>query len=247
MLTGGQGKRGLHEAGYAMAALLVAIAVMGVLASAVLPSWRTLIQREREAELVFRGEQYARAVGLFQRKYAGGFPPNIDTLVQQKFLRKKFKDPITGEDFQVLTQASTMGVAGRPGVPGAGQPGGGAASASRPGEIATTTPGLVATTPGGTGPGGAAGGVVGVVSKSTKSSLRLYNGRGRYNEWQFVYTQASNRVGVPGQPQPGQRQPGMPGMVPGSRTPGGLPGTGRPGAVFPPRGGPGSGTPPRVP
>ena len=80
-----------------MAALLVAIAVMGVLMSAILPAWKTLVQREREEELVFRGEQYARAVGLFQRKFAGAFPPSVDVLVQQKFLRRAYKDPVTGE------------------------------------------------------------------------------------------------------------------------------------------------------
>jgi type II secretory pathway pseudopilin PulG len=229
-----------------MAALLVAIAVMGILASAVLPSWRTLNQREREAELIFRGEQYARAIGLFQRKFAGGFPPNIDTLVQQRFLRKKYKDPITGEDFQVLTQMSAMGVPGQQRGPGLGQPGGGSGSAARPGET-TTAPGLIATEPGGpAGPGAGVGrgGVVGVVSKSTKASLRLYNGRGRYNEWQFVYTQASGRIGVPGQGPPGQVQPGMgPGGFP--RMPGGAPGAARPGTVFTPGGGPGQ--PPRRP
>lgn len=67
-----QATRATSEGGYAMAALLVSIAVMGILMSALIPVWTTAVQREREAELVFRGEQYARAIGLFQRKYAGG-------------------------------------------------------------------------------------------------------------------------------------------------------------------------------
>jgi type II secretory pathway pseudopilin PulG len=76
-----------------MVALLVAIAVMGVLMSAVLPAWKTAVQREREEELVFRGEQYARSVGLFQRKFAGAFPPSVEVLVQQKFLRRAYRTP----------------------------------------------------------------------------------------------------------------------------------------------------------
>ena len=251
MLTDGQGRVARRDAGYAMAALLVAIAVMGILASAVLPSWRTLNQREREEELVFRGEQYARAVGLFQRKFAGGFPPNLDTLLQQKFLRKKYKDPVTGEDFQILSQMSTMAVAGQPGRPGAGQPGSGSGFAARPGQ-ATSAPGLIATEPAGadgiSSTAGPRGGIVGVVSKSTKASLRLYKGRGRYNEWQFVYTQASTRIGAPGQTPPGQLQPGMPVGTPGgpgSRFPGGPAGSSRPGTVFTPGGS--AGPPPRRP
>src|SRR5262249_48410412 len=86
--------RGEH--GYAMAALLVGLSVMAVLMSVALPVWKQQSQREKEAELVFRGEQFARAVGLFQRKNGPGtLPPNIDVLVNQRFLRRKFKDPIT--------------------------------------------------------------------------------------------------------------------------------------------------------
>ena len=58
-----------------------------------------LAQREKEEELVFRGEQYAHAIGLFQRRTANSYPPNLDVLVQQKLLRKKYKDPITDDDF----------------------------------------------------------------------------------------------------------------------------------------------------
>ena len=94
-----------------MAALLVGITVMGVLASAALPVWRQAAQREREAELVFRGEQYARAIGLYQRQFAGAFPPSIELLIEQRFLRREYKDPMAkGEDedgeFQVLYQNS---------------------------------------------------------------------------------------------------------------------------------------------
>ena len=218
-----------------MAALLVGIAVMGILLTAAMPTWKTLVQREREEELVFRGEQYARAVGLFQRKFAGAFPPSVEILVQQKFLRKAYKDPITGGDFQILYQNTAMAVPGQAGQRMPGQPGSGTTPSARPGEIATS-PGLAPAT---TGPGaglsggsgatvGPRGGIVGVASKSTQASLRLYKGRGRYNEWQFVYTQASNQVGVPG-----QTRPGMPPGTPGSTRPGGVPGSSRPGTMMP--------------
>jgi type II secretory pathway pseudopilin PulG len=101
MHLAGQGemKRCKDHRGYAMATLVVAMAVMAVLMTAALPVWKQLAQREKEEELVFRGEQIAHSIGMFQRRFANAYPPNLDVLVQQKFLRKKYKDPITNADF----------------------------------------------------------------------------------------------------------------------------------------------------
>ncbi len=95
-----------RERGYAMAALLVAMSVMAIMLSTAMPVYQTVARREREAELVFRGEQYARAIALFQRKYGNQLPPDVDVLIDQRFLRKKYKDPITGGDFQYLGAGS---------------------------------------------------------------------------------------------------------------------------------------------
>src|SRR4051794_23014242 len=112
-LAGGQdGQRG-----YAMAALLVSIGVMTLLMSIAMPVWRTQAQREKEAELVFRGEQIARAINLYTRKMGGGnFPPNLDVLVQGRFLRKKYKDPMTekGEWDLILAGGGIPGEGGSP-------------------------------------------------------------------------------------------------------------------------------------
>ena len=43
--------------GFAMGTLLVSIFVMSLLLSMALPVWHHAAQREREAELIFRGEQ----------------------------------------------------------------------------------------------------------------------------------------------------------------------------------------------
>ena len=104
MHLAGQGKRDVkdersEQSGYAMAALLVALSIMAVMLTVVMPVWKQTAQREKEEELVFRGKQYVHAIGLFQRKFANAYPPNIDVLVEQRFLRKKFKDPITNDDF----------------------------------------------------------------------------------------------------------------------------------------------------
>ncbi len=177
-----------------MAALLVAMSVMAVLMGALMPQWTTLATREKEQELIFRGNQYARAIGLFQRKFANTAPPTIDVLVEQRFLRKKYKDPIANDDFQPI-YASQAIQAGTP----------------RPGQQAPP-PTIQAPPSGGQG-GLGAGGIIGVTSKSTETSLRLYNGRSKYNEWAFVYVQTAQRLQGPVQPgQPGQ--PGRPGAQP---------------------------------
>jgi type II secretory pathway pseudopilin PulG len=207
-----------------MAALLVAIAVMGVLLSAAMPVWKQAAQREKESELVFRGQQYARAIALFQRKAGpGALPPNLDILVEQRFLRKKYKDPITGGDFQLLLAGQALpGMAGPPtdgsgrgGRGGPGGPGGGPGGnpGAKQGGFAAPTFG----TPQGTGPGavvGAVGGIQGVVSKSKAKSLRLFNGRQSYNEWSFVYV-PQQQAGGPGGPggAGGRGGPGGPGPV----------------------------------
>src|SRR5437867_10255576 len=105
------------EGGYAMAALLVALGIMAVMMTVAMPVWKQAAQREKEEELVFRGQQYVHAITLFSRKYANAFPPNIDVLVRERFLRKKFKDPITNTDFQPIP-------AGQQGTPGISAPAG---------------------------------------------------------------------------------------------------------------------------
>jgi type II secretory pathway pseudopilin PulG len=108
-----------------MAALLVALSIMAIMFTVVMPVWKQTAQREKEEELIFRGKQYAHAIGLFQKKFANAYPPNIDTLVEQRFLRKKFKDPITNDDFVPIGAGQA--------VPGGTQPPGGQRGATAPG------------------------------------------------------------------------------------------------------------------
>ncbi|MEO8680029.1 MAG: type II secretion system protein [Vicinamibacterales bacterium] len=179
----------MAQRGYAMAALLVGLTVMSVLMGAMLPVWSHMVQRDKEEELVFRGQQYARAIGLFQRKFANTPPPSVDVLVEQRFLRKKYKDPITKDDFQpIYANQAALGVVSAP------------TGARQPGQVATAqlgTPPAPISVAGGTAANGAAGGIIGVTSKSKDTSIRLYNGRDKYNEWAFIYLQTAQRVGGP--------------------------------------------------
>jgi type II secretory pathway pseudopilin PulG len=252
-LRGQDGSRG-----YAMAALLVSLAVMSVLMTAVLPVWRFQSRREKEAELVFRGEQYARAVGLFARKNGGAFPPNLDVLVQGRYLRKKFKDPMVPDgEFQPLLAGANLPGQPQPGgaaAPGAGRGAvGGGVGARGGGRVGAPAGGSVTNPPmpfsggvqGAPGQPGA-GGLIGVVSKSRESSIMTYRGGTRYNEWIFRYAGMQNQPGtapgqrMPGMPQvgqDGQPMPMAPGIGPGGRGRRGAPGGfGVPGGRGPGRG-----------
>jgi type II secretory pathway pseudopilin PulG len=212
-----------------MVALIIGMSIMAVLMTAVLPTWSQLARREKEAELVFRGEQYARAIGLFQRRAGPGvLPPTVDVLVSQKFLRKKYKDPITNEDFALVSALTP--------APGAGNAGG--RGGPQQGSVTQTQP--LSQQPGGRG---APGGVMGVASKSTAESLRTYKGRTRYNEWQFVYVAATQAPGVNTEGPPGSTGRGGRGASPNGPGTGGVGGRGGPGGgAGTPRGGPAGGS-----
>ena len=248
-----------------MAALLVAMSVMAIMLSTAMPVYQTIARREREAELVFRGEQYARAIALFQRKYGNQLPPDLDVLIDQRFLRKKFKDPITGDDFVLLGAGSPelaqalsttpqealdaqrgRGAGSERGFGGRGAPLGAGATTAREGQQQSSpqssfgrgTPRGAQGMPAQRSPfsaaaqsanAQAAGGILGVASKSTQASFRLYNGKSKYNEWIFMATAASTQAGAP---------PGSGGQAPGGR--GGRAG-GRGGV------GPGRGSAPQAP
>lgn len=215
------------QRGYAMAALLVGLAVMGIMLSAAMPVWRTMVKREKEEELVFRGQQYARAIALFQRKYANAYPLSLDVLIEQKFLRKKYTDPMVKGDeggegaFQLLYQSSLPqrpgqapgggGLAGAVGGRGGQTPSGlgGSAGGGRSGLGAGQSGTGLGQTGFGSRPAGPIGGIVGVTSKSKEQSLRVYNGRTAYNEWEFVWSPAMG--GAQTAPRPGMR----PGEAPG--------------------------------
>lgn len=186
------------QRGFAMAALLVSLAIMSVLLAVALPVWNHAAKREREAELIFRGEQYARAITLYQRQTPGAYPPDLDTLVEGRFLRRKYRDPMTEHgEFRLILQSEASDLAGgddeeedEPEEGAAAAPGA-AMGGLRPFSGAGNAGGF----PDGFVPfrdraeqrsGGAEGNIAGVVSQSTDASIALYKGRSKYSEWEFL-------------------------------------------------------------
>ena len=193
------------EAGYSLVALMAAVAIMMIMMTAAVPSWRYVMKNDAEEELLFRGGEIADAIARYQRRNGNALPASLQVLVKGRFLRHAFKDPMTKHGrWKFIRPGEAMGAAA-PGVRG-------------PGGVTTTTT-TTTTRPSAFGsPETVLGGFQGVASTSTEKSLRIFNGKTHYNEWVFL----------PGQPRvigrpvgPGVGRPG------GTTQPGGLtsPGT----------------------
>lgn len=90
-----------RQAGYALLMLVFLSALLLLAAAAATPRLLTQGLREREDELIWRGEQYARAVRLHYRKL-GRFPQSLEELTEAKsgvrFLRRAYADPVNRVD-----------------------------------------------------------------------------------------------------------------------------------------------------
>jgi type II secretory pathway pseudopilin PulG len=294
--------RNSAEHGYVLLTLLLMVAMMMIAAGAVVQTIAFEIKRDREEEMVHRGVQYARAIRSYYKKF-NRYPTKIEDLESannQRFLRKRYKDPITGKDFKLLhygeaklTLSNLLGGGGIPGANpiggasglngssgfgGAGGLGGGGGLNGSSGFGSSS--GFGGGTNGGFGSGNSQGNqganqqgsnqqgsnqgvgadpsdpsaangsisdqntnglsasgdklssqvfgggpIVGVVSTSKKESIREYDHKKKYDQWQFVYDPALDRGGLikgPNQTLPmftqKPLQPGQNGQ-PGSKSP----------------------------
>ncbi len=89
------------QAGYSLLMVVFMVATIIILVSAAAPNLLTQGRREREAETIWRGEQYERAIGLYFKKF-GRYPTKIEDLTKQtngvRFLRQAYTDPNNKED-----------------------------------------------------------------------------------------------------------------------------------------------------
>lgn len=101
------------QRGFTMALALAMAVVMGLMLLKVAPLVSAEVQRENEAELIFRGEAILGALRLFAAK-SGRYPKDLDELmkVRPRLLRQKYRDPMTqsGEwDFVTQVQPGASG------------------------------------------------------------------------------------------------------------------------------------------
>jgi type II secretory pathway pseudopilin PulG len=167
-----------------MVAVVVTMAVMAILLTVAVESVSFLQRREKEEELIFRGNQIVEAIRLFRARN-GRFPLSLAELVKAKprVLRKTWTDPMTGlPDWEPVFL----------GEEGTVVAGGGAS----PQETPTPTPFSVPKPP----RGAKTGAIIGVHSRLCETSIKLYNGRSEYCEWKFFYD-PTKQTGAP-QPSP---------------------------------------------
>jgi type II secretory pathway pseudopilin PulG len=256
--------RAERQRGYILITLMLFMALLAIAAAAIAPSVVFESKRDREEELIHRGVQYARAVRRYVKKF-GRYPTRIDDLENTnnlRFLRKRYKDPVTGKDFKLLHLGEVQ-LTFAPGIAGAQAVGLNPANLQQvsqspvQGVNGPSGPGTQVTAGGGVAPAAqdpneqqpgnqvfGGGPIVGVASTSKDKTIRVFNKKEHYYQWQFIYDPSTDRGGLlntPAQP-PLQGaipagQPGMPGAQPGM--PGGQPGL--------PSGVPGQPTPPSTP
>lgn len=210
-LTARRRVRRMGERGVLLISLLVAMTVMIILLTASAQSWTTIMQRERELELIFRGNQYIIALQQYAKEHGGAYPMELEDLIKEgpmrhRYIRQMFRDPFDEEgEWNLLYLAPNGKGAINPnarfpqgGVLGAGA-GGGALGGAGP-NAPTRVTGLEdlgrgrdrgdkkdGFGRGGSGFGGAtmSGPIVGVVSRKRERGFRMYYGRHNYDEWEF--------------------------------------------------------------
>ena len=83
--------------------------------------WETSAKRDKEAELLFIGNQYRRAIGRFYEGTPGGvkrYPRTLEELLKdprapatQRYLRRLYPDPLGGKEWGIV-KSPDGGVAG---------------------------------------------------------------------------------------------------------------------------------------
>jgi len=196
------------ERGFALVIVLAGITVMMIMMGAAVPTWKYVMQDDREQELYFRGDQIACAIEAYQKKNANTFPPSFEVLVKGKYLRHEYKDPmVKGGKWRVVRPGEAVPVSGIP------------TTGTRTSSTTTTT-----VPPSAFGPAGgtSVGAIAGVASFSHVNSLRIFNGRTRYDQWIFLAGQPRTLGRAAGPTVPGA-VPTVPGAGPGVP---GVPGAG---------------------
>jgi type II secretory pathway pseudopilin PulG len=192
------------EGGYTLLVLIGLLTVFAIVVAAALPRWVAYTQREKEAELVARGLQYAEAIRVF-RERNGRLPNTLAELVEiePRSIRQLWKDPFTGAADWLLVMETPGGngalmtidpATGQiVGAPGAGTQKGDASDTEEnengdepAGNATAPTPGGLPASPFGAQGAPISGPIHGVKSRSHGDSYRTYFDRKEIGDWDFT-------------------------------------------------------------
>jgi len=107
-----------RERGFTYLVLLLMIAVMGAVLGATAEVWHTAVQREKEKELLFVGDQFRSAIRAYYNDHSR-YPHNLEDLLKdpqqaatRRYLRKIYRDPITGKNEWGMERRPDGGIVG---------------------------------------------------------------------------------------------------------------------------------------
>jgi type II secretory pathway pseudopilin PulG len=111
-----------HQEGLTYLALLFIVAVTSVILAATGALWSVQMQREREIELLFVGNQFRQAIREYYEKSPGlikHYPVSFDELIRdsrylgvKRYLRQIYADPVTRRSEWMLLIAPEGGIMG---------------------------------------------------------------------------------------------------------------------------------------
>ena len=161
--------RGRPQRGFTYLVAMFAVAIAGLLLAVTSEVSSHSRQREKEKELLYIGDQFREAIALYYQRTPGTvkrYPEKLEELLEdkrylsmQRYLRKIYTDPMTGQEFRVLHYGEQKSVPkglfgaaiGTGGIGGAGGINAGAAGGGLAGAVLGNAMG------GGAQPGGSMG------------------------------------------------------------------------------------------
>ena len=168
----------LRQRGFTYLVAMFAVAVAGILLAATGELWSHSRQREKERELLYLGDRFREAIGLYYQRTPGAvkrYPEKLEDLLEdkrylsmQRYLRKIYADPMTGAARWGTVAAPGGGINGVYSLSG-GQP---------------------------------------IKSGGFGSQDKSFAGSSRYSDWRFVYEPPEGGVPAPpGSGTPGSLAP----------------------------------------
>jgi type II secretory pathway pseudopilin PulG len=94
------------ENGFTFIGLLILLVIIGIGLAAAGELWSTAVKREKEAQLLFVGDEFRRAIGGYYEASPGQkeFPRQLEDLLEDKrfptvrrYLRQVYRDPMTNK------------------------------------------------------------------------------------------------------------------------------------------------------
>jgi hypothetical protein len=105
-------RRRQGESGFAMLLVFAMAASVAVMLYMELPRAAFEAQRQKEELLMDRGEQYIRGIQLYVAQWKS-YPPTLEALEKtngKRYLRRRYKDPMTGKDEWRAVHANAAGI-----------------------------------------------------------------------------------------------------------------------------------------